>query len=507
MYCLDGRVIVASTWLEPIVAHPAVPSTLNRAMLAEHLALRWSVIDETFYEAVYRVPPAHAVRLAGGDRRLWQHWNPTPKGNSDWLRGDPQPAFEAALERAVARATAYGPPGIFLSGGLDSVSVATVATDAARRTGRPPPLALSLAFPGDEADETSIQRGVAHQLGLEQVLMPLRAASAPGGPLAETVARSAVWSQPLLSIWLPAYETLARAGVARGVRGILTGGGGDDWLTVSPDWLTDLLAAGDLATAAKLVRSLARSYRLPTAALIRNVVWRHGLRPLLVAEAIRLGMGLDPARLTAWRAARHRASRPLPAWLAPDPALRRALDERLDDLVATELDRAPASELLGHYLLTGATNHFFRPFLSMEQEEFAELGRRVGAPIQAVYQDADLVELLVRVPPQRLLHGGREKGLVRSAMGRRFSGLGFEGQRKVISVRTYSAMIFADSPVVWSRLGGPRVLRALGIVSPQLGADPAPDALYPSRAALANLLSSALSLEAWVRPRAATAKG
>ena len=57
---------------------------------------------------------------------------------------------------------------IYLSGGLDSVSVAAVAAENSQRKGLPPPWALSLGFP-DECNEEEIERGVAKNLGLPQV--------------------------------------------------------------------------------------------------------------------------------------------------------------------------------------------------------------------------------------------------------------------------------------------------------------------------------------------------
>jgi len=73
------------------------------------------------------------------------------------------------LEQAVERCLRPGPAGIFLSGGLDSVSVAAMATDVARKSGARDPLALSIVFPTDDANEEDVQRGVAGGLGLEHV--------------------------------------------------------------------------------------------------------------------------------------------------------------------------------------------------------------------------------------------------------------------------------------------------------------------------------------------------
>ena len=57
----------------------------------------------------------------------------------------------------------------------------------------------------------------------------------------------ACWPQPMWNLWAPAYTALARHAVARGRRVILTGRGGDEWLTMSPYLLADQLKRGDVA--------------------------------------------------------------------------------------------------------------------------------------------------------------------------------------------------------------------------------------------------------------------
>ena len=61
------------------------------------------------------------------------------------------------LDQAVDRCLSTGPTGIFLSGGLDSISVAAVAAGRARQLSRPAPIAFSLGFPHPSCDERAIQ--------------------------------------------------------------------------------------------------------------------------------------------------------------------------------------------------------------------------------------------------------------------------------------------------------------------------------------------------------------
>ena len=116
--------------------------------------------------------------------------------------------------------------------------------------------------------------------------------------------------------WQPAYLALARRARLDGVRTILTGEGGDEWLTVTSYYAADLIRRGAVLELAEFLGTLRRSYQINPFALVRNVVWRCGLRPLGGMALHRLLPGVhDAGRLKRWLAGD-------PAWLAPDPDLR-----------------------------------------------------------------------------------------------------------------------------------------------------------------------------------------
>ena len=130
-----------------LLDQPGVSRALNRAALADHLCERWPDRQETFFAAVRRVPPGWRAVVSGQRLRLERYWHPVPMDRPiQWLSADETERFDEVFDRAVERCLRTGPTGIFLSGGLDSISVAAVATDRARRMGRKPPLALSLVF-------------------------------------------------------------------------------------------------------------------------------------------------------------------------------------------------------------------------------------------------------------------------------------------------------------------------------------------------------------------------
>ena len=91
------------------------------------------------------------------------------------------------MEQALARALSVGRPSIFLSGGIDSVAVATYAADGAPTKGVEPPIALSLVFPDPNFNEEPIQRQVASQLGMPQTVVSFAEAEGPNGLVLEAL--------------------------------------------------------------------------------------------------------------------------------------------------------------------------------------------------------------------------------------------------------------------------------------------------------------------------------
>ena len=84
------------------------------------------------------------------------------------------------------------------------------------------------------------------------------------------------------------------------------------------------------------------------------------------------------------------------------------------------------------------------PLTAMEMEEVFESGTRMGLRILMPYWDADLLEMLYRIPPHLLNKGGRSKGLVRQSVARRFPQLGFERQKKVIATNFFNSTMLQD---------------------------------------------------------------
>ena len=222
----------------------------------------------------------------------------------------------------------------------------------------------------------------------------------------------------MANMWNAGYEPLAQRGAERGCSVILTGMGGDEWLTVSPYLAADLMKALDVRAFVKHVRALQRSYPFLQRSLLRSALWNFGARPLISSTFARIA----PRWWTDMRVRRVVAS--TPSWVAPDLSLRKSIDDRIEASLPWPILRMGST---GVEAMTGLEH----PIVSMDLEEHHELGQRTGVRLRHPYWDVDLVELLMRTPPHLLNGKGKAKGLVREALASRFPALGFERQKKV----------------------------------------------------------------------------
>jgi asparagine synthase (glutamine-hydrolysing) len=149
-YASDAGVVAALPWID------ADPDPLS---LRRYLALHYVPGNATIYRGVSRVLPGERLEIALDA--------PRPKHTRYYVPALPatrtvaDDALAAIIERAVvSRLVADVPVGVFLSGGLDSSIVATIAAKH-----KPGVLTFSIAFGSAEHDESAHARELASTIG------------------------------------------------------------------------------------------------------------------------------------------------------------------------------------------------------------------------------------------------------------------------------------------------------------------------------------------------------
>ena len=455
-YAVTKDDVLVADSVSRLLEEPGISRTLNRAAVADHLCKRWPDNEETFFDAVRRVPPGCLLHVSDSGVSVRPYW--TPSGHViDWLPDEGVDRFDDLLDQAVSRGLA-GRAGVFLSGGFDSVSVAAVAADLSRRSGRPSPRALSIGFPDPACNEEAVQSRVAQQLSLPLTLVPFAEAAGPRGLLREALDLNHGLAAPLFNTWMPIYLHLIRRGREAHVDTILTGEGGDEWLGASPYFTADLMRRGDLAGVVRMARTWHRSYHQDWLTVARGTLWRYGLRPIA-------GMWCSRLAPTLWDNRRARkVIQATPDWIVDDPDLQRTRRDR------ARRSLTPADPPGGFYSREGigAHGHTLQSWLFEEQ---FQLGRALGVRYVHPYWDPDLAMHLSRVRPERLNEHDRTKALVRRTLARRFPALGFERQRKVAAMDFFAGILRQEGPSLGEAVADFQGLAALGIVVPAAARD------------------------------------
>ena len=468
-----GRVAVSMT----VEAFGSSRLTVDHVWVGRKLAGRTPEADSTPYRGLRRLPPGHSLHVHERGVKVEQYWHlPIPSSRNEWLQEGDLLRFDELLEQATLRSAVWGRPAIFLSGGIDSVSVAAATVDGTSRHGLPAPVAFSLHYPGEDV-EPELQKAVAARLDIEHYSLTLADALAGKGLLDSCLEISWSSALPLQNPWKPATRALACLARAHGCSVVLTGSGGDEWLTADASIISDYLRSGNLAGLVHYLASTKRSLEIPSVDLLREVLRRTGVRPLL-------RRALPLLRPPGSAAASKRAQ--TPDWLTfrPDPQPDGKGGDRPGTLYSRVVAELP-----------------FHPLKAVElDEKFAE-ARQVGMHQTDVYWDADLVEFLCRVPPHLLNLGGRMKGLVREKLAKRFPGLGFENQKKVLRRDLLGRTLLAEGGAAWASLEGASALAAMELVEPKKLEVFVRTALSAGDRQSVDSLWRIFSLESWARPR------
>jgi asparagine synthase (glutamine-hydrolysing) len=216
----DGELVFSSE-LGSLMAHPRVPRRLDRRSLASLLVDRCVVDPFTMLEGVRQLPPGHLLRWRAGRVEVRPYASlelaPEALGEGAALAELRQRLDEAVRSQLVADV----PVGVFLSGGIDS---STVAAHAARAVDGELH-SFTVGFDDAGFDESAIAREVADHLGTTH--HELRVEDASFAPeILDTVIEHC--GQPLGDLsCIPTY--LVSRFARERVKVILSGDGGDEF--------------------------------------------------------------------------------------------------------------------------------------------------------------------------------------------------------------------------------------------------------------------------------------
>jgi len=370
-----------SNTLEVFRQAPGVSSELDPQFIGDFLLEEWCEDGaRTVYRDIHRLLPGHTLLYSGGKLRV-RCYTDFSVEEPLWLKRPEEyvERFQELLEKAVRDRLPRRPYGIFLSGGLDSTSVAAVACKIAKKDGASGPLR---AYTIDcrsmfNDEEGSLASLVAEYLGIDIEILSAASCLPYGG-----------WEDSLLRTPEPCHDPFLFLSqrqyrqVQAHARVVLSGYGGDDILTGQAwPYLTYLFRRRGFGT---ILNTFGR------------YILKHGRIPPL-RGGFRTG-------LRRWMG-RTNPLTEFPPWLEPRFVDRHNLRGRWRELQESPKPGHPLHPIA----LAGLSSKFWSSVFESEDAGWTGVPVELRAPLL----DQRLLRFLLRVPP---VPWCMEKMLLREAM-------------------------------------------------------------------------------------------
>ena len=390
---------------------------IDEVAIAQCVAWGVSAPERSPFAGISQLAPGHWLVSDTNGITTERYWRPEEiaqvdgRSDSDWGEG-----FFDVLQTAVAdcSSTTVGPIGVFMSGGLDSTSVAVLADRHAQNSTGQPVYTATYGF--ERLTDCSEARQV--ELVCRKAGLHNESVVVDDLPVIDIPAERELSLESPLRYWHGAHDRLMNYLAGVGARTVFTGHGGDRLLGgVSVVYLDAILRSrwhllrdiwspdASWPQAGSLARRLAQAFLRPTQRLLRTRGREFSNRGL--------------------------------ACITPE------LKKRARWQPPISLPRLIRSQGLARGLQLAAwtdTGGFRRVLLA-----YNSLGKRYGVEVRHPFFDRRVVEFALSAPPDLLYRRGRRKVILREAM------------RTLIPKEIYSAPVTAGfGSYVFESISGPR---------------------------------------------------
>jgi asparagine synthase (glutamine-hydrolysing) len=426
-----------------VLAHPGIGRGLDHASLARYLFYEYVPAPYSIWRSLQKLPRGHALCWEAGSFRTFRYWQPSDSISAELDFEAASERFWTELRESVARHRRSDVPiGVFLSGGIDSSSVAAALCEVepARNV-----RTFSIGFEDPSFDESSHSRAFAHHLGTDHHEQTFSIDS-----VYQLLPQVARWlDEPFGDASILPTHLLSRFARSE-VKVILGGDGADELLAGYPTFAAER-AAGVFRRLPRSAQSLAgaAARRLPVDH--RNFSFDFKIKQFLRGAA-------EPLPLAHQRWMGSFSGAEIAELLVGGGAI---------DVEQEHLQRAR--------LLGGGTDPLARS-LALYQDTYLpediltkvdRASMACGLEVRAPFLDAKLVDFIQSLPPSFKFGRNRTKRLLKRAAARRLPAAVLARPKKGFGIPVASWLRGPLAPLMHQHLGRERLERQ-GLFQPDV---------------------------------------
>ena len=160
----DEKILAFGSEIKSLLAHPAYYKEVNDEAVYNYLFFQYNPIKETFFKNIFKLLPGHYMKINLNDDSFEEkkYWSFQYKHEDISLEDGKKELKELLKNSVAAHMIADVPVASFLSGGIDSGIIATMASDLKKESGEK----LSTFTIGfEEMNEWSKAKEVAKEIG------------------------------------------------------------------------------------------------------------------------------------------------------------------------------------------------------------------------------------------------------------------------------------------------------------------------------------------------------
>lgn len=397
-YSLRNGTFAFSSEVKSLAAHTSVSSEISPLSLKKYFAYGYIPAPHTIYKGVSKLPAGHSMRVDTRtlEYRIRQYWDFVLEPFEE-IPADPENEWGEHLRELLSKAVRRRlisdvPLGVFLSGGIDSSSIAAYATEHA---GKGRVKTFCVGFSEDGFDESRHSSAAASFLGTNHRETRLSVEKARE-ILPEIFSRldEPFGDSSLVPTWLLCRETRKQVAVALG------GDGADE-----------LFAGYDPFRALKIADIYEKIVPKPVHGAIRAMA---GLLP-----ASRGNMGLDFKIKRTLLGMSYPDSIRNPVWLAPlEPSEFAEFFQEPADIEDIYSEAIACWDNCNQKNILDRTLQFYTKIYLGDGilTKVDRAGMLNSLEVRAPYLDIDLVDFARRIPSDFKFRGGQTKYLLKKAL-------------------------------------------------------------------------------------------